>query len=125
MEGFSERYRRARRFRKDVALANEKIDDDDDDCGARVPDRREGRKSEERKRETVVKPPDVIYLLDLAALGLLLRDVLLDGIIEDRLDAKLPQPIQNGSDLHLVLAGDKVAVKGRLHELREERLAQY
>jgi len=64
------------------------------------------------------------YLLHLASLGLLLRDVLLDGIIEDRLDAKLSQSVQNGSDLHLIFASDEMTVERCLHELGEESLAE-
>lgn len=67
----------------------------------------------------------MVHSLELAPLGLLLRDVLLDGVVEDRLDAELPQSVQNGRDLHFVLAGDEVAVKRRLHDLREQRLAQH
>ena len=65
------------------------------------------------------------YVLYFASFCFLLRNILFNGIIKNGFYTKLPQPIQDRSDLHLVFAGDKVTVKCSLHKLREKFLAKY
>lgn len=63
-------------------------------------------------------------VLHLCLLGLLLADVFLHAVVQDGADAEGLVLLDQRPDGHVVLTGDKLAIKRHLHELVEGSLAQ-
>lgn len=63
-------------------------------------------------------------VLDLSAPGLLSAEVHFDAVVENGLDAKRHVPLDERLNSDRVLAGDELAVEGRLHELLEQCLPE-
>ena len=64
------------------------------------------------------------HLLHLNLLGLGLRQILLDRVVEDGLDPEGVHPVDDRLDGGSVLSCHKVAVKRHLHQLGEQGLAK-